>query len=134
MKKGKEIHYFYSDEEKNSFLAKEGFDVAEIEVAQEEGPMDGEGEEGETEEASDEKTTKGKKTSKPHIQRYKGLGEMNPEELWETTMDPDKRILKKVDIDDAQEADKIFDLLMGSDVAPRKSFIQSNAKLANLDV
>jgi DNA gyrase subunit B len=70
----------------------------------------------------------------PHIQRYKGLGEMNAEELWETTMDPARRILKKVTIDDAQEADKVLDLLMGTEVAPRKSFIQSNAKYANLDI
>jgi DNA gyrase subunit B len=69
-----------------------------------------------------------------HIQRYKGLGEMNPEELWETTMDPKNRVLKKVNIEDAEEANKVFDILMGSEVAPRKSFIQSNAKLAEIDI
>ena len=69
-----------------------------------------------------------------NIQRYKGLGEMNPGELWETTMDPARRVLKRVTIEDAQEADRIFDILMGTDVASRKSFIQSNAKLATLDV
>ncbi len=68
------------------------------------------------------------------IQRYKGLGEMNSEELWETTMDPAKRILKQVNVEDAREADRIFDILMGSDVPSRKSFIQSNARKANLDV
>ena len=58
---------------------------------------------------------------------------MNAEELWETTMDPSKRMLKRVDITDAQDADKIFDILMGSDVPSRKAFIQSNATKANLD-
>jgi DNA gyrase subunit B len=75
-----------------------------------------------------------KKKSKYHIQRYKGLGEMNAEELWETTMDPSRRILKQVAVDDAAEADRIFDVLMGTDVPSRKSFIQSNAKLAELDI
>src|SRR3989344_5077553 len=69
-----------------------------------------------------------------HIQRFKGLGEMNPEELWETTMDPAHRVLKRVDISDAEEANEIFDILMGSEVPPRKSFIQSNAKLAEIDI
>jgi len=75
-----------------------------------------------------------KKAAKVSIQRYKGLGEMNADELWETTMDPAKRILKQVNIEDAQEADKVFDMLMGDDVPARKSFIQSNAKMANLDI
>ena len=74
------------------------------------------------------------KSGKIHIQRFKGLGEMNPEELWETTMDPAHRVLKRVDISDAEEANKIFDILMGSEVPPRKSFIQSNAKLAEIDI
>jgi len=68
------------------------------------------------------------------IQRYKGLGEMNPEQLWETTMNPEKRILKKVTIEDAQKADEIFTMLMGEDISPRKRFIQTHAKLAILDV
>jgi len=68
------------------------------------------------------------------LQRYKGLGEMNPEQLWETTMNPANRILKKVNIEDGQKADQVFTMLMGSEVPPRKRFIQTHAKTAELDI
>ena len=72
---------------------------------------------------------------KPEVARYKGLGEMNPEQLWETTMNPQNRMLLRVEIEDAVEADKIFDVLMGTEVDPRKRFIQTHAKtVRNLDI
>lgn len=74
------------------------------------------------------------KGKKPIVGRFKGLGEMNPEQLRETSMDPTSRVLKKVNIDDAQEAEKVFEVLMGTEVPPRKRFIQKFAKTANLDV
>ncbi len=70
----------------------------------------------------------------PSIQRYKGLGEMNPDQLWDTTMDPERRILKQITISEAEETDHVFSMLMGDEVPPRKKFIVTHAKMANLDL
>ncbi len=86
-------------------------------------------------EAERERLLKKLNGSKVSLQRYKGLGEMNPEQLWETTMDPEKRTLLQVTIEDAAAADRTFDMLMGSSVPPRKRFVQTHAKeVRNLDV
>ena len=133
------MHYAYSDDEKAKIIGKA--DAVEVEEASENiygeqsrtNSAEESGDDNESEAASAPAAT-GQGKSKISIQRYKGLGEMNAEELWETTMDPKRRILKQITVDDAGEADRVFDVLMGSDVPARKSFIQSNAKLATIDI
>jgi len=111
IKKGKKTHYVYTEDEKVKLLKKLGVDDTEMD------------------------TNEDKKFAGISLQRYKGLGEMNPEQLWDTTMNPKYRKMKQVTIEDAQAADRVFDLLMGSEVAPRKHFIQTHAKtVENIDV
>lgn len=146
LKTGKMIQYVYSDEEKEQFIAKfsgkkpqmqtkkqvKGFKIKEI------GKEEEIEEKEETEEPSSTGATEGRKEEKIigiSIQRYKGLGEMNPEELFSTTMDPENRILKKVEIQDIAKTDEIFEILMGKEVEARKRFIQTHAKgVENLDI
>lgn len=133
---GKEVKYAYSDQEldtiRKEFLAKREEKLAKKGKAAKAEPepevviTEGEVAEGETPTAN---------TSGLNIQRYKGLGEMNADQLWETTMDPVRRILKRVEIDDAEQANETFNILMGNEVAPRKRFIHTHAKaVKNLDI
>ncbi len=117
LSKGKEVHYVYTDQEKFKIMGNQ--------------EAVNESEEGVDE---NEEVVSKIKNTKWRVQRYKGLGEMNPDELKETTMDIKNRTLKQVSTLDAAEADKIFEMLMGSEVGPRKSFIQTNAHLADVDV
>lgn len=130
--KGKNVEYAYTDEDKEKILATFMKDVDEKTKKKiaEQLEQTGEDEEGGEEQAPAEKNIAG-----ISIQRYKGLGEMNPEQLWETTLDPANRIIKQVTVDDAEMADETFRILMGSEVAPRKRFIQTHAKnVQNLDI
>lgn len=124
LSKGKEVRYVYTEAEKAAVIdemggvpVNESGEIIEEEVSEE-----------------DIEALKNQKVTKINQQRYKGLGEMNAEELAETTMNIKNRTLMQVTIEDAQNADKVFDILMGTDVSSRKSFIQNNAKLANLDI
>lgn len=129
---GKSEKYAFSDAERDKLIAeiksaKEVKDAKKTDAEERTEPT-GQGV-GETEEV----TVSGRKIN-INVQRYKGLGEMNAEQLWETTMNPKNRILKKVLVEDASEADEVFNMLMGDEVPPRKKFIQAHAKYATLDI
>ncbi|MBI2593439.1 DNA topoisomerase (ATP-hydrolyzing) subunit B [Candidatus Daviesbacteria bacterium] len=125
IQRGKEIHYAFTDLQRDAILLKirgGGKTKLTDDVVL---PTEGE----ETSESAQVK-----KASSIIIQRYKGLGEMNPEQLWETTMNPENRVLKQITIEDAEKADEVFTMLMGDEVPPRKRFIQTHAKQAILDI
>ncbi len=136
LQKGKDVRYAYSDEEKDKLLVEmTGRKDVLKQVEKTEQEKQTADEDNQTTKENVEESGVGEKVAGVNIQRYKGLGEMNPEQLWETTMDPQTRLMTQVTVEQAEKADEVFEMLMGSDVAPRKRFIQTHAKeVKNLDV
>jgi DNA gyrase subunit B len=130
IQKGKTVEYAFSDQQKDQFVEQLAGEAAAKAAKAKAAAAEADTEVPAT--AGDQEL--GEKVGGVTIQRYKGLGEMNPSQLWETTMDPQNRTLYRVTIDDAAKADEIFDILMGSDVSSRKRFIQTHAKSATLDL